>query len=100
VLDLIAESQDWPNADKIGKRLEHLLPDPIRAREAAERGEPLAAKPVDPMQALSVQAAAVRLQAEQLQMQGELQKLKLENEAMALDNERRKLELAALVRGG
>ena len=48
VLDLIAESQDWPNADKIGKRLEHLLPDPIRAREAAERGEPLPPQPPDP----------------------------------------------------
>ena len=100
VLDLIAESQDWPNADKIGKRLEHLLPDPIRAREAAERGEPLPPVPPDPVQVLSMQAAAVRLQAEQLQMQGELQKLKLENEARALDNERRKLELAAIVRGG
>lgn len=93
VLDLIAESQDWPNADKIGKRLEHLLPDPIRTREAAERGEPLPQPPVDPAQALAAQAAAVRLQAE-------LQKLKLENEGRALDNERRKLELAALVRGG
>ena len=100
VLDLIAESQDWPNADKIGKRLEHLLPDPIRAREAAERGEPLPQPPPDPLQVLSMQAAAVKLQAEQLQMQGELQKLKLENEARVLDNERRKLELAALVRGG
>ena len=100
VLDLIAESQDWPNADKIGKRMEHLLPEPIRQREAAERGEPLPPPPVDPAQALSMQAAAVRLQAEQLQMQGELQKLQLENEARALDNERRKLELAAMVRGG
>jgi hypothetical protein len=100
VLDLIAESQDWPNADKIGKRLEHLLPDPIRQREAAERGEPVPPPPADPAQVLSMQAAAVRLQAEQLQMQGELQKLQLENEARALDNERRKLELAAMVRGG
>ena len=100
VLDLIAESQDWPNADRIGKRLEHLLPDPIRAREAAERGEPLPLAPPDPVQVLSMQAAAMKLQAEQLQMQAELQKLKLENEARVLDNERRKLELAAMVRGG
>jgi hypothetical protein len=91
VLDLIAESQDWPNADKIGKRLEHLLPDPIRAREAAERGEPLAPQPPDPAQAAAMQAAAMRLQAE-------LQQLQLENEGKALDNERRKLELAAMVR--
>ena len=93
VLDLIAESQDWPNADKIGKRLEHLLPDPIRAREAAERGEPLAPSPPDPAQAVAMQAAAMRLQAE-------LQQLALENEGRALDNERRRLELAAMVRGG
>ena len=39
VLDLFAEAQDWPNAEKIGKRLEHLLPPELRAREArsAER---------------------------------------------------------------
>ena len=92
VLDLIAESQDWPNADKIGKRLEHLLPDPIRAREAADRGEPLPPPPPDPAQAAAMQAAAMRLQAE-------LQQLQLENEGKALDNEKRKLELAAMVRG-
>src|ERR1044072_5892706 len=100
VLDLIAEPQDWPKADKIGKRLEHLLPAPIRAREAAERGEPFAPAPPDPAQVLSMQGAAGKLQAEPLQMQGELQKLRLENAARVLDNERRKLELAALVRGG
>ena len=93
IIDLIAESQDWPNADKIGKRLEHLLPDPIRAREAAERGEPLAPPSPDPAQAAAMQAAAMRLQAE-------LQQLQLENEGKALDNEKRKLELAAMARGG
>ena len=45
VLDLFAEAQDWPNAEKIGKRLEHLLPAELRAREAAERGEPAAPEP-------------------------------------------------------
>ena len=39
MLDLFADAQDWPNADQIGKRLEHLLPPEVRAREAAERGE-------------------------------------------------------------
>jgi hypothetical protein len=100
VLDLFAEAQDWPNAEKIGKRLEHLLPPELRAREAAERGE---AEPSDPQAAgaapvgappaAAAQAAAMQMQAAQLRLQ--LQKLALENEGRAIENERRKIELAA-----
>ena len=42
----------------------------------------------------------IRAAGGRLKLQAELQTLKLENEARVLDNERRKLELAALVRGG
>ncbi len=102
VLDLFAEAQDWPNAEKIGKRLEHLLPAELRAREAAERGEaesdPQAtaqagAPPAAAAQVEAAQAQAMQMQSAQLRLQ--LQKLALENEGRALDNERRKIELAA-----
>ena len=104
VLDLFAEAQDWPNAEKIGKRLEHLLPPELRAREAAERGEQPAPAPPNPQdavaaQAEAAQAAAMQQQAAQLRLQAELQKLALENEGRALENERRKIELAAAARG-
>jgi hypothetical protein len=102
VLDLFAEAQDWPNAEKIGKRLEHLLPPELRAREAAERGEPAAPAEPNPQTAAAAQAGAaaqtqaVQLQAAQLRLQ--LQKLALENEGRVLENERRKIELAAAAR--
>ena len=72
MLDLFAKAQDWPNAEEIGERLEHLLPPELRAREAAERGEPAPAEP-NPQgasgasrraaQAMQLQAAQMRLQA-------------------------------------
>ena len=105
VLDLFAEAQDWPNAEKIGKRLEHLLPAELRAREAAERGEaePQAAGAVQagaaPAAAAQAATQAIQMQAAQLRLQGELQKLALENEGRALDNERRKIELAGAAKG-
>jgi hypothetical protein len=80
VLDLFAEAQDWPNAEKIGKRLEHLLPAELRAREAAERGEPPepqaagAGQAGGPPVAAQAQAAqgAMRMQVEQQRAQAEI----------------------------
>ena len=68
VLDLFAEAQDWPNAEKIGKRLEHLLPPELRASEAAERGEPAAA-PDNPAQAAT---QAIKLQVEHERAQADI----------------------------
>lgn len=71
VLDLIAEAQDWPMAERIGKRLETLLPPEVQRREAQERGEQGAAPPADPAQADPAQAAslqqAAQMQAAQMQ---------------------------------
>ncbi len=69
VLDLIAEAQDWPMAERIGRRLETLLPPDVQRREAQERGEvrgePGGTTPVDPAQAAQMQAA--QMQAVQAQ---------------------------------
>jgi hypothetical protein len=98
ILDLIADAQDWPNADRIGQRLSAMLPPEVRAREAQERGEQVAPPPPDPAQLAAAQAEAMALQAAQLRAQAELAKLTLENESRALDNQRRQIELAAMVR--
>lgn len=92
IIDLIAMAQDWPNADKIGRRLESLLPPQIRAREAQERGEQVTP---DPQQALAAQAEQVKAQIEQARIAAELERLRLENEGRQLDNQRRLIELRA-----
>ncbi len=40
VLDLLAQAQDWPLADKIAKRIRTMLPPQVRAEEAQEEGKP------------------------------------------------------------
>jgi hypothetical protein len=97
ILDMIADSQDWPNAEKIGERLSTLLPPEIRKREAAARGEPPVESTLTPQQEAAAQAEQMKLQADQMRMQGELQKLQLENEGKTLDNQRRQIELAGAV---
>jgi hypothetical protein len=66
VLDLIAEAQDWPNADKSSERLKTLLPPNIQALEARESGEPPPPRPSpDP----AVMIEQQKLQVEQQKMQ-------------------------------
>jgi hypothetical protein len=72
VLDLFAEAQDWPNAEKIGKRLESLLPPDVRTREAAERGEQGAPAADNPAQAVAAQAQAIKLQVEHERAQADI----------------------------
>jgi Phage P22-like portal protein len=70
VLDLIANAQDWPNADKFSKRLKTLLPPNIQQMEAEESGE--APPPVQPS-------------PEQMEMQFEQQKLQVEQQKVQVD---------------
>jgi hypothetical protein len=75
VIDLIAEAQDWPNADKFSKRLKTLLPANIQAEEAEESGEaPSPPPPPSPEQ-----------QAQQMEMQFEQQKLQVEQQKLQVD---------------
>lgn len=80
VLDLVAEAQDWPNADKFAKRVKHILPPAIRAEEAQEAGEPIP-QDAQPPQPNPMDMAKVQGQ-------------QLANEGKQLDNEKKKLELA------
>jgi hypothetical protein len=61
VLDLLAQSFDWPNADKIADRLKTLLPPAIQAQEAEESGEE---PPPPPPPSPEVQLEAAKMQAE------------------------------------
>ncbi len=79
VLDLVAEAQDWPGADKFAKRVKHILPPAIRAEEAQEAGEPL---PPDAQPPQPNPMDIAKIEGQQLA-----------NEGKQLDNEKKKLEL-------
>ena len=98
VMDLVAKGQDWPLADKIGKRLETLLPPEIRAQEREESGEdeaPPMPNPQEQMQAqmqqmqmeMQAQAAQFELRTKEAQARkAEADAAKAEAEAMAVTN--------------
>lgn len=85
VLDLVAEAQDWPGADKFAKRVKHLLPPAIRAEEAQEAGEPIPpdAQPPQPNP------------MEMMELQGK----QLDNQGKELANAGKELDLAAKQQG-
>jgi Phage P22-like portal protein len=81
VLDLIANAQDWPNADKFSKRLKTLLPPTIQAMEAQESGElPPPPAPPPPEAIIEQQKLEVehqKMQVDQLKVQADLQKAEM-----------------------
>ncbi len=93
VLDLIAEAQDWPNAEKFSERLKTLLPAPIQAKEAQESGEPPPPTPPPPPELLLKQA---ELQAEQLSNEADLQKARLSLQEKELDLRMKQIELQTI----
>lgn len=86
VLDLVAEAQDWPGADKFAKRVKHVLPPAIRAEEAQEAGEPI---PQD------IQQGQQPNPADLVELQGK----QLDNQGKQLTNAGKELDLAAKKQG-
>jgi hypothetical protein len=86
IVDLIAEAQEWPNADKFAKRFKHTLPPAIRAEEAQEAGEPL---PQDLQQQQQPDPAQM------LEIQGK----ELDNQGKVLTNQGKEIDLAAKQQG-
>lgn len=87
VLDLIAQAQDWPNADKFAERLKFALPPAIRLKEAEEAGEP---PPADLQQQEQINPLdAAKIEGQQLANQGK----QLDNEGKALDNQGKHLNV-------
>jgi hypothetical protein len=96
VLDLIAEAQDWPNADKFAKRLKTLLPPQIQAMEAQESGEQPPPPPPSPPpeMMMEMEGARMKLQTEQIKAQADIRKSELAVAEKQIDLRIKELELA------
>lgn len=85
MLDLFAKAQDWPMADKIAKRLHHMLPPQIQAEEAKEQNDPSLMPPPSPPNPVA-EAEAMKAQAD-VTIKG------LEVKGKELENIRREFEV-------
>ena len=91
VLDLIANSMDWPNADKFAERLKTLLPPNIQALEAQESGEaPPPPPPPDPEALIEQQ----KMQVEQQKLQVDQQKMQVDQLKIQADLKKAEMSLA------
>lgn len=94
IMDLIAKAQDWPLADKIGKRARLLLPPAIQQMEAEEEGEPMpppAAAPPDPLAERAAALEEAKLALEEMKLQVEALKANADLEKAHLDAQGRAL---------
>jgi hypothetical protein len=90
VLDLIANSMDWPNAGKFSERLKTLLPPSIQALEAQESGEqPPPPPPPSPEAMLEGQ----KLQIEQAKLQVETRKMEVDQYKAQTDLQKAEMSL-------
>lgn len=81
VLDLLAQAQDWPLADKIATRIRTMLPPQIQAQEAQEEGKPPPPPPPpSPEQQAAAAAEQHKQQLEAGRQQIDLQKLDVERQ--------------------
>lgn len=86
IADLFAKQQDFPLADKIGKRLETLLPPPVRAAEAEESGEPPPPPPQPPPPSPEQQ-----MEMQKQQMEGQIAKGRYEVDMAKIQAEKAKV---------
>lgn len=69
--DVYAKMQNWPDADKIGERLEELLPAPIKAKLKQERVDPNAPpEPPSPEEQQAVEENQLKQATVQLELDG------------------------------
>lgn len=80
VLDLVAEAQDWPNADKFAKRLRSILPPKIQAMEAEDSGEP-PPEPEPPPPDPELMKAQAQIQIKKAETQSNIQLKQMEAQA-------------------
>lgn len=82
--DVYAKMQNWPDADKIGERLEELLPAPIKAKLKQERVDPNAPpEPPSPEEQQAAQENEIKQAATKLELEGK-----------SLDNDKKRAEIA------
>lgn len=104
VMDLIADSQDWPNADKFAARFRKALPPGIDPEVDAERIQEQGPPKPDPLQeafAMEAQGKAMKAQADAVQSQVkartalvDAEKTQAETQGIELDNTGKAFELA------
>lgn len=80
ILDYIAAAQDWPNSDKIAKRLRTMLPPQIQAMEAEESGEPPPPQP-EPQPDPEIVKAQAQLEMKAQESQANIQIKQQESQA-------------------
>lgn len=86
--DIYARMQNWPDADKIGDRLEALLPPPVKAALKKQNLDPNAPpEPPTPEEQQAAAEAQLKQQAIQIEMEGK-----------QLENEQKKVEIATKAR--
>ena len=97
VLDLIANAQDWPNADKFAERLKTLLPPNIQALEAQESGEHrhLLHRHRRAHRAAEAQIEQQKLQVEQQKLQVDQYKVQADLKKAEMSLAEKKMELQA-----
>lgn len=101
-MDLIAEAQDWPMADKIAKRLRKMLPEGLaepEEDEEQEEKEPQGPTPAEQLEAQKLQIEAEKLEIEKEKLEVERLKIAADLEKSVTEGEGRTQELidAALV---
>lgn len=91
--DMYAKTQDWPQAEEIGERLEEMLPPPIKNKLQQQRkqvnmrpGQP-PPEPPTPEEMQAAQAAQLQEAAAQLELQGK-----------QLDNDKKQAEIVKIMR--
>lgn len=89
IADLVASAQNWPQADKVAKRLRMLAPPAIQQAEAQEAGPDAEPPPPPPPPSPQEQ---MQMQAQQAGMQAELQLKQAEAELKAAQAMKAKAE--------
>ena len=79
--DLLAELQDWPQADKVKERLQTLLPPQLQPPQMGPDGQPLPPPPPPPDPAMMEMQAKQQAQQAQMQMDMEMAQNKAQLEA-------------------
>lgn len=92
LMDMVAKAQDWPDADKVAKRLHAMLPPQILQMEAAENGGP---PPIPPQAQQQIAMMGQQLQqttANYQQLAQQMQKMQQENQKAMAEAQKAQLD--------
>jgi Phage P22-like portal protein len=85
VLDLVAEAQDWPNADEFARRFAEMLPENLKPKDEMTPEQQQKAKQDAEMQAMQMQMQLQDAQLELQKKEAEIDKLTAEAEKLRAD---------------